>query len=510
MLAKTYTYGLSGLSAYPITIEADVSTGLPSTVIVGLPDVAIKESKERVRLAIKNSGFKFPQGRKTINLSPADTKKEGPSFDLAIAIGLLLASKQLNIPHIHNYILLGELALDGQVKPVHGALSVALSMLKTNYKGLILPGNNAYEASLSQKVKIYPVKSLSQTVQLLSAIDSCPEYANKKDIFPKKTNAVDLDFKDVQGQSFAKRGLEIAAAGGHNALLIGPPGSGKSMLSKRMPSILPDMTFEESIETTQIYSACGLLDAKKGIIERRPFRSPHHTTSVAAIVGGGTQPKPGEITLSHNGILFLDELPEFNRNILESLRQPLEDNYVTISRAKKTIRFPSSFMLICAMNPCPCGFYTDKRKDCYCSPNQIQKYMMKISGPLLDRIDIHLEISALSSYEIRLQTPSEPSSKIKERTVAARGIQQKRFTYWKFFTNAKMSSEHIKQFCKLNEKGEKLLTQAIEELGLSARAYYKILKIARTIADLEQNKSISIEHVAEAIQYRSLDRSRWW
>ncbi len=511
MLAKVYSYALSGLEAYPITIEVDVSRGLPSTIIVGLPDTAIKESKERVRLAIKNSGYNFPKGRKTINLSPADTKKEGPSFDLAIAIGLLIASDQIDLPHIKEYILIGELSLDGRVKSVCGALSIALSMIKSPFSKLILPEENASEACLAGETEIYPIKSLESVLSLLCDRSQIKPYDEK---YTKSSFCVsleeNLDFRDVQGQNYAKRGLEIAAAGGHNALLIGPPGSGKSMLSKRIPGILPEMTFEERLEITRIYSSCGLLDARKGIPTQRPFRSPHHTTSAAAIVGGGSHPKPGEITLSHNGILFLDELPEFSRIVLESLRQPLEDNVVTIARAKKALKFPANFMLVCAMNPCPCGFYTDKRKNCQCSLNQIQKYMMKISGPLLDRIDIHLEVPALAPQEILADKPTEASAQIKKRTVAARGKQQERFHGSTITTNARMTNSQIKKFCKTEKETEQILKLAIEELGLSARAYYKILKIARTIADLAEEEWICPEHVTEAIQYRSLDRSRWW
>jgi magnesium chelatase family protein len=509
MLTKTHSYGICGLNAYPITVEVDVSKGFPSTIIVGLPDAAVKESKERVRLALKNSGFLFPPGRKTINLSPADTKKEGPSYDLAIAAGLLAASKQIPITGLEHYIFLGELSLDGRIKPVHGSLSVAMALPKKGLTGLVLPQANLSEASLCDGVKLYPVTSLNQAVALLNdpkAVEPHTPRAGQKSFTP----TYPVDFQDVQGQSFAKRGLEIAAAGGHNALLIGPPGSGKSMLSQRMPTILPDMTYSECLENTQIYSASGLLDPHRGVITQRPFRAPHHTTSSAAVIGGGSHPKPGEITLSHNGILFLDELPEFKKDVLESLRQPLEDKQVTIARAKKTLRFPADFMLIAAMNPCPCGFYTDKRKECSCSAQQIQRYMAKISGPLLDRIDIHLDVPALAPHDITVRAPQESSARIKQRTVQARRVQQERFRGTPTANNARMSNNQTQEFCCVDAQGEKILRMAIEELGLSARAYFKILKIARTIADLENANEISSLHLTEAIQYRSLDRSRWW
>lgn len=508
MLAKVHSYGITGLEAYPITIEVDVGRGLPATILVGLPDNAVKESRERVRSAIKNSGYKFGPRRITINLSPADTKKEGPSFDLPIALGILAGNEQIPLEGLDQYVFLGELSLNGDIKPVKGTLAAALSLRSSSSKGLIVPQENAAEAAVVDHIPIYPVKNLRQVIHFLNNPGSQTPFTVSKTALTLSSVVLDLDFSDVKGQSFVKRGLEIAAAGSHNFLLIGPPGSGKSMLAKRFPTILPEMTAEEALETTKIHSIAGTLRSGNGLMVNRPFRSPHHTTSAPAIVGGGTYPRPGEVTLAHNGVLFLDELPEFNRDVLEAMRQPLEDYHVTISRANKTLRFPSRFLLACSMNPCCCGFLSDPRHGCSCSSHQIERYLGKISGPLLDRIDLHLEVPALPSTEIVSNiSQAENSAQIRQRTTTARKTQQERFKETGVYANAYMNHRQIKQHCGLDEESKKLLKAAIDELGLSARAYDKILKVARTISDLEGTANILSEHIAEAIQYRSLDRS---
>ena len=499
-----------GINAFKIEIETNIEATVPNFFLVGLPDNAIKESRERVSTAIKNSGFNYPNRRITINLAPADIKKEGSSYDLPIAIGILSASEQIKKDKISEFIILGELSLEGNIRKVHGVLPIAVEIKKIGFKNIIVPFGNETEASMVDGLNVFPVKNLKDAVEILNSEKNVePVKINIKNYFLQEQK-FPIDYSDVKGQESVKRALEIACAGSHNLIMIGPPGSGKTMLAKRIPSILPPLSFDESIETTKIHSVAGVLPSSTSLVATRPFRSPHHTISDSALVGGGTIPRPGEISLSHHGVLFLDELPEFARNVLEVLRQPLEDKKVTISRSKLTIDYPSNFMLVCAMNPCSCGNFGNPQKKCSCNPLQIQKYLSKISGPLLDRIDIHIEVPAIKIDQLNEKKEGEKSEKIRERVIAARNIQNERYNKNEnVFSNSNMQTSEIKEFCKLTSESETVLKNAMSKLGLSARAYDRILKVARTIADLSASSDIKTEHIAEAIQYRSLDRNYW-
>ncbi len=499
---------LQGIEAVNIEVEVDVSSGLPGMTIVGLADHAIRESRDRIRAAIKNAGYKFPNRRITINLAPAHLKKEGTTLDLPIATGILATSAdQPDLTSwLQNYLFIGELSLDGSVKPVRGCLSIALMAKKQGYQGLILPRKNTSEAAAIDDIEIIGIENIQEVMQLITGklvIQPCEHQS----IQPWIKTVDNIDFAEVRGQQHAKRALEIAAAGGHNLIFIGPPGSGKSMLAKRLRTIMPPLSFEEAIETTIIHSVAGTIPDGDGIINERPFRHPHHTISDAALVGGSNPPRPGEISLAHHGVLFLDELPEFRRNVIELLRQPLEDQRIIIARAKGSASFPATFILVAAMNPCPCGHYGDDRHECTCTMSQIQKYRAKISGPLLDRIDLHVEVPAVpAEVLLTTKTGGERSAIIRKRVTATRQLQEQRFAGQQIYHNGAMGEADIRKFCRLDDRGKKLVEQAISKLGLSARAYSRILKVARTIADLDNCKNIQVNHLAEAIQYRSLDR----
>ncbi|MCC6345657.1 MAG: YifB family Mg chelatase-like AAA ATPase [Nitrospirales bacterium] len=509
MLSRALSAYVIGIDAHLVEVEVDISAkGLPHFSMVGLPDAAVRESRDRIRAALKNIGFAFPLKQITVNLAPADLRKEGSSFDLPIAVGIIAAEEVLPLASLGEYLLAGELSLDGRIKPVKGALSIALETRKLGLKGLILPRENGAEAAVVSGIEVYGMESLPEVVEFLGGISKREPVAPDLGAAMEERSLYEEDFSEVKGQEHAKRALEVAAAGAHNLLMIGPPGGGKTMLSRRLPSILPPLTFEEALETTKIHSVAGLLENGQSLLALRPFRAPHHTISDVALIGGGQVPRPGEVSLAHHGILFLDELPEFKRSVLEVLRQPLENGTVTVSRAAATVTYPAQFVLVAALNPCICGYFGDSRHQCTCTPLMIQRYRSRVSGPLMDRIDIHMDVPAVPYKELSGSCSGEKSEAIRQRVTEARTLQLQRFKGERIFANGHMRTRHIRKYCTLSGDAHRLLDTAMQKLGLSARAYSRVLKVARTIADLDRSGDIHSHHIAEAIQYRTLDRGQ--